>query len=284
MCLDKAVMRFAGVVVLVSVALAHFVSPYWLLLTVFIGVWLYSSLGTWSWTADGFLETIGRPAIIIVGLFIVIFWVIRPFLYWITTQYVFTNRRIITRAGVISKKGRDMPLAKVNNVSFEVGVLGRILNYGRLEITSASDENLVIDDVPNVEVIQRDVYRLHEQDDDRRRRRSVEQGGAGEGGAGEDRGIELARQIRALGHAGNSERFKEALGIEQQRLTYAFADLVREAQNQGWIASDIDPMAAAVFIQAYTIGKIIDEITPEPVDEKEWLALINRMIERTFAP
>jgi hypothetical protein len=37
MCLDKAVMRFAGVVVLVSVALAHFVSPYWLLLTVFAG-------------------------------------------------------------------------------------------------------------------------------------------------------------------------------------------------------------------------------------------------------
>ena len=37
MCPDKVVMRFAGVVVLVSVALAHFVSPYWLLLTVFAG-------------------------------------------------------------------------------------------------------------------------------------------------------------------------------------------------------------------------------------------------------
>ena len=55
--------------------------------------------------------------------------------------------------------------------------MGRIFNYGRLEITSASDESLAIDDVPNVEVIQRDVYRLHEEDDDRRRRRSVEQGG-----------------------------------------------------------------------------------------------------------
>lgn len=145
----------------------------WLLLTVFVGAWLFTLMGSW----DNIVETIGRPAIIIIGLFIVIAWVVRPFLYWVTTQYVFTNRRIITRAGVISKKGRDMPLAKVNNVSFEVGVLGRILNYGRLEITSASDENLVIDDVPNVEVIQRDVYRLHEQDDERRRRRSVEQGG-----------------------------------------------------------------------------------------------------------
>jgi len=149
----------------------------WLVLEVFIGVWLFVSLGSWSWSAGGIGQTLGQPAILIAGLIILIVWVIRPFLFWLTTEYVFTNRRIITRAGVIAKKGRDMPLAKINNVSFEVGVLGRILNYGCLEITSASDENLVIDDVPHVEVIQRDVYRLHEEDDDRRRRRSAEQGG-----------------------------------------------------------------------------------------------------------
>ena len=91
-------------------------------------------------------------------------------------------------------------------------------------------------------------------------------------------------RARALGHAGTSERFKEALGVEQQRLTLAFADLVREAQSQGWVTNDIDPMAAAVFIQAYTIGKLIDEVTAEPVDEQEWLKLIHRMVERTFTP
>ncbi len=149
----------------------------WLVLTFFLGAWLYTSLGSWSWSAGGVIETIGRAVILVAGVVILIMWVIRPFLFWIATQYVFTNRRIITRAGVISKRGRDMPLAKVNNVSFEVGVLGRFLNYGRLEVTSASDENLVIEDVPNVEVIQRDVYRLHEQDDERRRRRSAEEGG-----------------------------------------------------------------------------------------------------------
>ena len=91
-------------------------------------------------------------------------------------------------------------------------------------------------------------------------------------------------RARALGHAGTSERFKEALGVEQQRLTLAFADLVREAQSQGWVTRDIDPMATAVFIQAYTIGKLIDEVTAEPVDEQEWLKLIHRMVERTFTP
>ena len=38
MKLDQAVMAFAGMVVLVSAALAHFVSPWWLLLTAFAGL------------------------------------------------------------------------------------------------------------------------------------------------------------------------------------------------------------------------------------------------------
>ena len=37
MNLDRAVLAFAGVMVLASVALAHFVSPLWLWLTVFVG-------------------------------------------------------------------------------------------------------------------------------------------------------------------------------------------------------------------------------------------------------
>jgi len=38
MTLDAAVLRFAGCVVLASVLLAHFVSPWWLALTVFAGL------------------------------------------------------------------------------------------------------------------------------------------------------------------------------------------------------------------------------------------------------
>ncbi len=38
MNLDRAVMAFAGVMVLVSALLAHFVSPWWLLLTAFVGL------------------------------------------------------------------------------------------------------------------------------------------------------------------------------------------------------------------------------------------------------
>jgi hypothetical protein len=38
MNIDRAVMAFAGLMILASVALAHFVSPWWLLLTAFVGL------------------------------------------------------------------------------------------------------------------------------------------------------------------------------------------------------------------------------------------------------
>jgi hypothetical protein len=43
MTLDRAVMAFAGFVILVSLALAHLFSPYWLLLTTFAGLNLIQS-------------------------------------------------------------------------------------------------------------------------------------------------------------------------------------------------------------------------------------------------
>ncbi|MGD9598176.1 MAG: DUF2892 domain-containing protein [Steroidobacteraceae bacterium] len=43
MNLDRAVFAFAGVMILVSVALVYFVSPWWLLLTAFIGLNLLQS-------------------------------------------------------------------------------------------------------------------------------------------------------------------------------------------------------------------------------------------------
>jgi hypothetical protein len=44
-------------------------------------------------------------------------------------------------------------------------------------------------------------------------------------------------------------------------------------------------VTAAVLVIELTLGdRVIDEVTAEPVDEKEWLKLIHRMVERTFTP
>ena len=46
MNIDRAIFAFAGIMILISVALAHFVSPWWLLLTVFVGANLLQSAFT----------------------------------------------------------------------------------------------------------------------------------------------------------------------------------------------------------------------------------------------
>ncbi|MEI6364732.1 MAG: PH domain-containing protein [Actinomycetes bacterium] len=139
-----------ALVLIVTVAVAAF------LLSTFDGSNIFSNtIGAVTWIA---------ALVLIVG------WTVRPFLNWFTTDYVFTNRRIIVRTGLIRRVGRDMPLSRVNNVTFDKTLTERILNCGTLSVQSAAEQgSLIIASVPDVEKMQREVYRLYEEDDQRRR-------------------------------------------------------------------------------------------------------------------
>lgn len=131
-----------------------------LLAIVFGGGYLVGKMGVWF---SGSLGDILRVVLIValVGLFA---WLVAmPVVRWFTEQYVFTNRRVITRSGVVRRRGRDVPLDKINNVSFEYSLLERIFQAGTLTIESAADSGaLNIRNVPEVEVVQRRVYELVE--------------------------------------------------------------------------------------------------------------------------
>jgi AcrR family transcriptional regulator len=89
-------------------------------------------------------------------------------------------------------------------------------------------------------------------------------------------------RLRAIGLAGGNERFRARLAVEQQRLTDALADLVREAQVKGWCRPDFDPHVIAVFIQAYTLGRVLDEISESPIDNDQWVAFIDHMVSASL--
>ena len=120
---------------------------------------------------DGDSQVWLRLTVIVVAGLVLLRWTVWPFLVWITTSYVVTDRRLITRVGVIARRGRDMPLSRVNDVTFEhSGVLERVLRCGTLVVESAGERGqLVLRDVPRVEEVQRDLYRLAEADEERRR-------------------------------------------------------------------------------------------------------------------
>jgi uncharacterized membrane protein YdbT with pleckstrin-like domain len=120
---------------------------------------------------DGSAQKWLRLAIIVVAALIVLRFVVWPFVRWLTTSYIVTDRRIITRVGVVARTGRDMPISRVNDVTFShSGLLERILGCGTLVVESAGERGqLVLRDVPHVEEVQRDVYKLAEADEERRR-------------------------------------------------------------------------------------------------------------------
>jgi uncharacterized membrane protein YdbT with pleckstrin-like domain len=61
------------------------------------------------------------------------------FIHWVSREYIVTNRRVIQVDGVINKNVIDSSLEKVNDVRLTQSVLGRLLNYGDVEILTASE-------------------------------------------------------------------------------------------------------------------------------------------------
>jgi membrane protein YdbS with pleckstrin-like domain len=115
----------------------------------------------------GFLVTIvpessAKPLVQIViwlltGL-VALWWVVKPFIAWLTTSYTFTNRRFIKRSGFIAKQGRTIPLNRISGVDFDIGILDRVFGCGTLVVSDASETGTVLlHDIPQVERVQMQV-------------------------------------------------------------------------------------------------------------------------------
>jgi uncharacterized membrane protein YdbT with pleckstrin-like domain len=96
------------------------------------------------WTA------IGAVAAVVVLVYSV--W---PFLTWLMSTYTVTDRRLTTHQGVITRTGHDIQLTRISDVSYEKGLLDRILGCGTLVVSDASDLGVRLPDVPRVAEKQR---------------------------------------------------------------------------------------------------------------------------------
>ena len=72
-------------------------------------------------------------------LLIPAFFIFMKILFWRNQQFIVTNHRVIHINGVINKNVIDSSLEKVNDVKLTQSYLGRILNYGDIEILTASE-------------------------------------------------------------------------------------------------------------------------------------------------
>jgi uncharacterized membrane protein YdbT with pleckstrin-like domain len=113
---------------------------------------------------DGGAQTLIRLIVAAVGVLAVIVVGFLPFLRWVTTSYTLTNRRFVMRHGILSRSGRDIPLIRVNDVSFQHNLVERVLGTGTLVVESGGENGqLVLKKIPRVEHTQSTLYRIVEE-------------------------------------------------------------------------------------------------------------------------
>jgi len=97
----------------------------------------------------------------VAGLALAVWWSVVPYLRWRTTTYTITDRRVIARSGLLTKVGKDIPLMRINDVSYDRSLTDRMLGCGTLNIQTAAEGGpVVLADVPDVEHVHLEMTEL----------------------------------------------------------------------------------------------------------------------------
>lgn len=116
--------------------------------------------------AEAIFDEDDSTAKMVVGAVVTIAWyvfAVLPALRWQFTMFVLTTDRLITRHGIVAKHSREIPLERINDVTFTQSVLERVLGAGDLLVESAGERGQTrITDVRKPEQVQLMIYKQTE--------------------------------------------------------------------------------------------------------------------------
>lgn len=77
------------------------------------------------------------------GIFLLILdalWFFLQYLDLSLAEFGVTNKRVIIKTGIVSRKSLDLILSEVGSIGVDEEVLGRILGYGTIVVTTGGDK------------------------------------------------------------------------------------------------------------------------------------------------
>ena len=100
-----------------------------------------------------------------------------------------------------------------------------------------------------------------------------------------DRAPRRMLRIKLLAMASSRPALLERVAAVQTDLTERLANEFRAAQEKGYIRSNFPARTAALFVQSYTIGRVLLDVEPHSKkDETDWIKLIDQVIELALLP
>ncbi|MGY1754908.1 PH domain-containing protein [Blastococcus sp. SYSU D01042] len=119
-------------------------------------------------------QGIYRMVLLAVAVVLLVVSVVVPLLRWRTTHYVVTTHRLLFREGILARRGRDLGLSRITDVSYTQTLGERLLNSGTLTIETAGDSGAtVLRHIPDSDGVQQLVNHMIEEDADRRAQESA---------------------------------------------------------------------------------------------------------------
>lgn len=146
--------------------------PHWLTLVVPVLLTVAVVVGVgaaWVVMPAGDLQQPARMAVGVIGLAVLLATVVGRVLRWTTTHFVLTTERLIFRSGVVAKFGREIPLERINDVTFSQSLFERMIGAGDLLFESAGEDGQSrFSNIRDPEAVQLEIYRQMEANDRRR--------------------------------------------------------------------------------------------------------------------
>ncbi len=138
--------------------------PHWWYFSkhIFTGIPLLAALIATSSIKNDDLESVLFTMFVVVAV-VWATWLLYKFLEWTRTYFLVTSDRVVFRSGLLSRRGVEIPLERVNNINFHQTLWERIIGAGNLDIQSAGEEGTsYFEDVRHPDGVQQEIYRQME--------------------------------------------------------------------------------------------------------------------------
>ena len=114
-----------------------------------------------------------RMLVLALAVVLLLAFVVVPLLRWRTTHYVITTHRLLFREGIMARRGRDLGLSRITDVSYTQTLWERMINSGTITIQSAGEHATVLEQIPDSDGVQQLLNHMVEEDADRRAQESA---------------------------------------------------------------------------------------------------------------
>ena len=91
-------------------------------------------------------------------------------------------------------------------------------------------------------------------------------------------------RVRIVAASLTRPELKVLIGLTQTRLTDELLRLVAIGQERGWLRRDMSARSIAVGLQVLIFGRILDDISLNPVDSSEWEYSMGVLSTSLFTP